>query len=82
MKRVILAAAVIVSATAPAHADLKLTQNVSGKGMGLSGNAVTTTYIKGMKMRTDSVGGDATRTTIFDVDARPPPAPPRAAVDR
>jgi hypothetical protein len=71
MKRLMLAAALLVSVTAPAaHADLKLTQNVSGRGMGMSGNTVTTTYIKGLKMRTDSVSGDTTRTTIFDVDAQ------------
>jgi hypothetical protein len=70
MKRVILAAALLVSAAAPAFADLTLIQNLSGKGMGLGGNTVTTTYIKGTKMRTDSVSGDITRTMIFDVDAQ------------
>ncbi len=30
----------------------------------------TTTYIKGNKMRTDTVIGDTTRTMIFDVDSQ------------
>ena len=41
----------------------------AGKGMGMCGTMTTTTYIKGNKMRTDTVIGDTTRTMIFDVDA-------------
>jgi hypothetical protein len=67
MTRAALIALVTFFAATPVRADLKLVQNVSGKGMGMSGNMVTTTYIKGMKMRTDSVSGDTTRTMIFDV---------------
>jgi hypothetical protein len=68
MKHVILAAVVALAVAAPARADLKLTQNVSGKGMGMGGSTVTTTYIKGLKMRSDMTSGDTTRTTIFDVE--------------
>jgi len=68
MKRVILAACVMVAVAAPARADLKMTQAVTGKGMGISGSTVTTTYIKGLKMRSDTTSGDTTRTTIFDVE--------------
>jgi hypothetical protein len=42
----------------------------SGKGMGMGGAMTMTTYIKGNKMRTDTVMGDSTRTMIFDVDAQ------------
>jgi hypothetical protein len=68
MKHVILAAVVALAVAAPARADLKLTQNVSGKGMGMNGSTVTTTSIKGLKMRSETTSGDTTRTTIFDVE--------------
>jgi hypothetical protein len=54
----------------PALADLKLTQTMAGKGMGLGGTTSGVSYIKGMKMRTDSISGDTTRTVIFDLDAQ------------
>jgi hypothetical protein len=38
--------------------------------MGMGGAMTMTTYIKGNKMRTDTVMGDSTRTMIFDVDAQ------------
>ena len=38
--------------------------------MGMGGTMTMTTYIKGNKMRTDTVMGDTTRTMIFDVDAQ------------
>lgn len=68
MKRTILAIAAVMALAAPARADLKMVQNATGKGMGISGATVSTTYIKGLKMRTDSVAGGTTRTTIFDVE--------------
>ena len=52
---------------APALAGVTL--KATGEGMGVSGSIATTIYIKGNKMRTDTVIGDTTRTTIFDVDA-------------
>jgi len=70
MKRTICAAVAVLVVAAPAWADLKMTQVVSGKGMGMSGNTPGVTYIKGMKMRTDSISGDTTRTMIFDVAAQ------------
>jgi hypothetical protein len=54
----------------PASADVTVKQTTSGKGMGISGAMAGTTYIKGMKMRSDVVMGDKTQTTIFDVDAQ------------
>ncbi len=52
------------------YADVTIKQTTSGKGMGGSGRANGTTFIKGHKMRTDVVLGDKTQTTIFDVDAQ------------
>jgi hypothetical protein len=57
----------VVLAT-PAQADLKMTQTLNGKGLGISGNSTSTTYIKGLKMRSDTVSGDTTRSIIFDVE--------------
>lgn len=54
----------------PAHADVTVKQTTGGKGMGMSGNAQAVTYIKGSKMRTDTIMGDKTQTMIFDVDAQ------------
>lgn len=70
MKRSICAAVAMMCLAAPAWADVKMTQNVTSKGMGIGGTAVSTTYIKGLKMRTDIVTGDTTRTTIFDVEGQ------------
>jgi hypothetical protein len=64
------AAVAALLVASPAWADLKLTQTMSGKGMGLSGNTAGVTYIKGMKMRTDAISGDTTRTMIFDIGAQ------------
>jgi hypothetical protein len=68
MKHVIVVAIFALAIAAPARADLKMTQNAAGKGMGMSGSTVTTTYFKGLKMRSDSTSGDTTRTMIFDVE--------------
>jgi hypothetical protein len=54
----------------PAHADVTLKQTTGGKGLGISGTAPGSTFIKGNKMRTDAVVGDKTQTTIFDLDAQ------------
>ncbi|MCA1583939.1 MAG: hypothetical protein LC791_03900 [Acidobacteria bacterium] len=54
----------------PALADVTIKQTTSGKGLGLSGTMNGTTFIKGMKMRTDTVTGDTIRTTVFDLEAQ------------
>jgi hypothetical protein len=69
MTRTISAALAIVVSAAPAWADMKMTQTVSGKALGIDGSSLSTTYIKGNKMRADVVVKDVTRTTIYDVDA-------------
>ena len=70
MIRKILIATFSIALAAPSFADVTVKGTGSGKGMGMSANMATTTYIKGHKMRTDSVIGDTTRTMIFDVDAQ------------
>jgi hypothetical protein len=68
MKHVLLTTLVALAVGVSARADLKLTENVTGKGLGLSGTMASTTYIKGLKMRTDVQSGDKIQTTIFDVE--------------
>jgi hypothetical protein len=70
MPRIIIATLLGLGLALPASADVTLKQTTGGKGMGLSGNASGTTYIKGNKMRADIVVGDKTQTTIFDVDGQ------------
>ena len=71
MKRLILIALVaLVASVAPAFADVTVKSTGAGKGMGMGGTMTMTTYIKGNRMRTDTVVGDSTRSMIFDVDAQ------------
>lgn len=70
MTRVWAIVAVAVSLAAPARADLTIVQTVSGKGMGMGGTTKSTSYLKGLKMRTDTVSGNTTRTMIFDVESQ------------
>ena len=70
MTKAMLAAILMLSVAAPVWADLTLVQNVSGKGMGMGTNTTTTTYMKGNRMRVDTVSGDTTRTMVYDVDAQ------------
>lgn len=69
MKRAIVLG-LAVALAAPAYADVTLKQTSTGKGMGVSGTTQTTTYIKGDKMRTDTVLGDRTESVIFDLDGQ------------
>ncbi len=55
---------------APASADVTITSQVSGKGMGKAVESQSITYIQGLKMRTDSTLGDTPTTTIIDLDAQ------------
>ena len=68
MKHVTLAAIVALAVAAPARADLKLTEATTGKGLGMTGNIASTTYIKGLKMRVDTNQGDKVQSMIFDVE--------------
>jgi hypothetical protein len=68
MKRSILIALFSVALTSPSFADVTVKSTVVGKGMGMGGTMATTTFIKGTKMRTDTVMGDTTRSSIIDMD--------------
>ncbi len=70
MTRSVLIALFTLTTAAASFADVTVKALGAGKGMGVSGNMTTTTYIKGNKMRTDTVTGDTTRTMIFDVDSQ------------
>ncbi len=70
MTRLILVTIAALAFATPGFADVTLKSTSTGKGIGMSGTMVSTTYIKGNKMRTDTVMGDTTRTMIFDVDAQ------------
>jgi len=52
----------------PAYGDVTMKSTGTGKGLGMSGTTTSTTYIKGLKMRTETVIGNKTHTTIFDVE--------------
>ena len=64
----LVALVALAAPVAPVFADVTLKSTGTGKGLGVSGAMASTTYIKGNKMRTDTVFGDTTRTMIFDVD--------------
>lgn len=68
MKRAIVLAGLMLAASAPLFADVTIKATNSGKVMGMGGDMQTTTYVKGMKMRVDTVTGDTTRTSIYDVE--------------
>jgi hypothetical protein len=68
MKRSIPIALFSVALASPTFADVTVKSTVVGKGMGMGGTMATTTFIKGTKMRTDTVMGDTTRSSIIDMD--------------
>jgi hypothetical protein len=69
MNRILIAACAAALAFA-AGADVTLKTTSTGKGFGISGSTTSTTYIKGLKMRTDATAGKKNISTIFDVDAQ------------
>lgn len=66
--RFALTFALFIAAASTAWADVTMKQTTTGKGLGMSGTMPGTTYIKGLKMRTEVVTGDTTRVTIMDVE--------------
>ncbi len=66
----LVAPAAPVALVAPAYADITIKSTVTGKGMGMGGTMPQVTYIKGNKMRSDTVSGDTTRSVIFDLDTQ------------
>lgn len=70
MKRFVGCAALALLVAVPAWADVTIKQTTTGKGLGMSGDMTGTTYIKGMKMRTETVNRGTTQVTIFDLEAQ------------
>jgi hypothetical protein len=70
MKRVVLAAFLVAAFVSTAFADVTVKQTTTGKGMGMSGKMSGTAYIRGLKMRSDAVMGDTTRSMLFDLEAQ------------
>ena len=71
MKRFALVVLVaLVALVAPAFADVTIKSSMTGKGLGMGGTTTATTYIKGNKMRSDTVTGDTVRSVIFDIDTQ------------
>jgi hypothetical protein len=68
MKRVVLTAVFTLAIATSALADVTIKQIGSGKGLGMQKEMPTISYIKGLKMRSDTVMGDTTRTMVFDVE--------------
>ena len=69
MKRAIGIAGMFVL-TLPLFGDVTIKQTTSGKGLGVAAAGSSTTYIKGMKMRSDVEMRGTVMTTIFDVDSQ------------
>lgn len=70
MRSLLVTTLLVLGVSLPASADVTIRQTTTGKGMGMSGQTPGTVQIKGNKMRADSVIGDKTQTTIFDLDAQ------------
>ena len=68
MKRILMMACLAVVMAAPLSADVTVKATASGKVMGMGGDLQTTTYVKGMKMRVDTVQGDKILTSVYDVE--------------
>ena len=69
MIRAMLACSAFALAFA-AQADVTIKTTATGKGFGISGSTTSTTYIKGLKMRSDTSAGSKQLSTIYDVDAQ------------
>ena len=68
MKRTATVLALTLAFTSTLLADVTVKGTASVKALGMTKTMPTTTYVKGLKMRTDTVTGDKTMTTIFDVE--------------
>jgi hypothetical protein len=65
-----LCAAMVLLLAVPAAADVTVKSQVSGKGVGKMAEAQGVTYIKGLRMRSDSTMNDTPMTTIIDVEGQ------------
>jgi hypothetical protein len=66
----ILVLGVTLALAVPVLGDVTIKQITSGKGMGMSTSGTTTTYLKGMKMRSEVEARGTVMTTIFDVESQ------------
>lgn len=55
---------------APAYADVTVTSQITGKGVGKLAESQSVSYIKGLKMRADSSAGGSPTSTIIDLEAQ------------
>ena len=58
----------LMLAAPPVWADVTVTAQVTGKGLGKAAESQAVTYIKGLKMRSDSTMGDGPVSTIMDLE--------------
>ena len=70
MIRTLCTTVVVGLMATPALADVTVTSQVTGKGLGKAAESQSITYIKGLKMRSDSTLGDTPTTTIIDIEAQ------------
>ena len=70
MFRTTCAAAVAALMAVPAWADVTVTAQLTGKGIGKAAEAQSITYIKGLRQRTDAVHGGSPTSTIIDLEAQ------------
>src|SRR5689334_11845654 len=68
MKRSMLVMGVTFALAFSMRGDVTVKQTTGGKGMGVATSGSTTTYIKGMKMRSEADVRGTVMTTIFDVE--------------
>ena len=59
---------VLMTLATSMFADVTVKQTTTGKGMGVAASGAATTYIKGMKMRSEVEARGTVITTIFDVE--------------
>jgi hypothetical protein len=70
MFRSLCTAAMVGLLATPAFADVTLTSTMAGKGFGKMADGQSVSFIKGMKMRTDSSFGGTPTSVIIDLDAQ------------
>ena len=58
----------LLAFAAPLLGDVTIRQTTTGKGLGIAGEGKATTYIKGMKMRSEAEARGNVAITIFDVE--------------
>ena len=68
MRRLLTIWAAIGCLATPAFADVTVTSKVSGKGVAQMADGQAVTYIKGLKMRTDSSAGGKNTSLILDLE--------------